>query len=159
MFIGQPNIIHQSMKIIISVFLALLVVEIADAQEVSYQEELAVFELIVEGISEDSGEIRIAIFNSEASYNEKEEPLHAIVLPVDGNTLTWDEEKLPYGEYAIAVYHDKNTNGELDSNILGIPKEAYGFSNNARGRFGPASWKDAHFTISSNTYTISIQIK
>lgn len=159
MFIDQPNIIHQSMKIIFSVLLALLAAEIADAQEVSYQEELAAFELTIEGIPADKGEIRIAVFNSEASYNEKEEPLYAVVLPVDGNTLIWDEEKLPYGEYAIAVYHDKNTNGELDSNILGIPKEAYGFSNNARGRFGPASWKDAHFTISSSSYSMSIKVK
>lgn len=70
------------MKIIISVFLALLVIEIADAQEVSYQEELAVFELIVEGISEDSGEIRIAIFNSEASYNEKKNLCMPLCFPL-----------------------------------------------------------------------------
>jgi uncharacterized protein (DUF2141 family) len=147
------------MKIILSLTLALFIVEIADAQEISYPEELSSFELTIEGISEDKGEIRIAVFNSEASYNEKEDPIHAIVLPVNGGTLIWDEEKLPYGDYAIAVYHDRNTNGELDSNILGIPKEAYGFSNNARGRFGPASWKDVHFTISSRTYSMSIQVK
>lgn len=147
------------MKNILSVILALFFVETAYSQEVSYQEELSAFVLTVEGISEVQGEVRIAVFNSEASYHEKEEPLHAVVLPVDAKTLTWDEEKLPYGEYAIAVYHDKNTNGELDSNILGIPKEAYGFSNDARGRFGPASWKDAHFTISSSTHSMSIQVK
>lgn len=147
------------MKIILSLTLALFIVEIADAQEISYPKELSSFELTIEGISEEKGEIRIAVFNSEVSYNEKEDPIHAIVLPVDGGTLIWDEEKLPYGDYAIAVYHDKNTNGELDSNILGIPKEAYGFSNNARGRFGPASWQDAHFTISSRTYSMSIQVK
>lgn len=147
------------MKIILSIFLAMFVHEIVQAQEVSYQEEFSSFELTIEGIPEAKGEIRIAVFNSEASYNEKEEPIHAVVLPVNGQTLIWDDEKLAYGDYAIAVYHDKNTNGELDSNILGIPKEAYGFSNNARGRFGPASWKDAHFTISSSSYSMSIQVK
>lgn len=147
------------MKIIFSVFFALFFVESALAQEISYQEELSAFELTIEGIPENKGEIRIAIFDSQAAYKEKEKPLHAIVIPVDGKTLTWDEQKLPYGKYAIAVYHDKNTNGELDSNLLGIPKEAYGFSNDARGRFGPASWKDAHFTISSSTHSMSIQVK
>ena len=147
------------MKIILSLILTLFIVEIVDAQEISYPEKLSSFELTIEGISEEKGEIRIAVFNSEASYNEKEDPIYAIVLPVEGGTLIWDEEKLPYGEYAIAVYHDKNTIGELDSHILGIPKEAYRFSNNARGRFGPASWKDAHFTISSGSHSMSIQVK
>lgn len=147
------------MKINLILILALFFVGIVDAQEISYPEELSSFELTIEGISKVEGEIRIAVFNSEDSYNEKEDPIHAVVLPVEGGTLIWDEEKLPYGDYAIAVYHDKNTNGELDSNILGIPKEAYGFSNNARGRFGPASWEDAHFTISSESHSISILIK
>ena len=58
---------------------------------------------------------------------------------------------LAYGQYAIAVYHDKNKNGLLDTNMLGIPLEEYGFSNNARGRFGPASWSQAKFTVNKRT--------
>ena len=81
------------------------------------------------------------------------------MLPVEENRISWKQDSLPYGKYAIAVYHDKNVNGELDSNLLGIPKEAYGFSNNARGRFGPASWKDAHFEITSQQYSMTITIK
>ncbi len=148
------------MKRFISAFIFLFLALPLSAQEISYsEEERSSFELVIKGIEEVKGEVRIAVFDSEEAYKRKEEPLHAVVLPVDGETLVWDEEKLPYGDYAIAVYHDKNTNGELDSNILGIPKEAYGFSNDARGRFGPASWKDAHFKISSNTYSMSIQVK
>lgn len=133
-----------------------------NAQEISFPEQqqmVSSFELTIEGISEDKGEIRIALFNSERDYKEKENPLEAIVLSVDDLSMTWRYEDLPYGEYAIAVYHDKNENGKLDSNILGIPKEAYGFSNNARGRFGPASWKDAHFKVSSTESSMSISIK
>lgn len=117
------------------------------------------FELIIENISEAKGEIRIAVFNSEKSYKEKEKPSHAVVLPVTGNRLSWKASDLPYGEYAIAVYHDKNKNGKLDANLLRIPKEDYGFSNNARGRFGPASWKDAHFRVSQPDVSMTIQIK
>lgn len=132
------------------------------AQEISFPEKqnnLSSFKLVIEGIKDIKGEVRIAVFNSEASYGDKEDPLHAVVLEVDSGTLVWNDTDLPYGEYAIAVYHDKNQNGKLDSNFLGIPKEAYGFSNNARGKFGPASWKDAHFKISSNSYTTSIRLK
>lgn len=132
------------------------------AQEISYPEEerrMSTFELKIEGIDRVEGEIRIALFNSEEEYNRKESPLYAVVLSVDDKTITWSQDSLYFGEYAIAVYHDKNENGELDSNLLGIPKEAYGFSNNARGRFGPASWKDAHFSINSEISTMAIEIK
>jgi uncharacterized protein (DUF2141 family) len=132
------------------------------AQEISYPEreiKSSVFELVIEGISEQKGEIRIAVFNSEKDYKDKENPVHTVVIPVEENSVTWTQDSLPFGTYAIAVYHDKNVNGELDSNLLGIPKEAYGFSNNARGRFGPASWEDAHFEVSSEESTMAIKVE
>ncbi len=129
------------------------------AQEVTSDSVLQIsrFTLLVEGIPEVKGEIRIAMFDSEQRYPE--DPIHAIVLPVDQKDIEWIVEDLPFGEYAIAVYHDKNKNGELDSNLLGIPKENYGFSNNARGRFGPASWKDASFKVNETNYFERIEIK
>ena len=49
----------------------------------------------------------------------------------------WILEHMPYGSYSIKVFHDENGNSKLDKDILGVPTERYGFSNNARGRFGP----------------------
>lgn len=120
-------------------------------------ENTASFALQIEGLGKVEGEIRIAMFNSEDSYTK--EPIHAVVLPVDSSTVIWNVDELPFGEYAIAVFHDKNTNGKLDTNILGIPKERYGFSNNARGRFGPASWTDSMFIFDSNVNEHKISIK
>ncbi len=129
------------------------------AQEISFPEKVnaAAFKLIINGIDKVEGEIRIAVFNSKEKYTK--DPVHAVVLPVDSTIIVWEQEELPFGEYAIAVYHDKNTNGKIDTNILGIPKEDYGFSNNARGRFGPASWEDSKFLIESDIYTTEIDIK
>lgn len=128
------------------------------AQEITSDSVLQIsrFTLLIEGIPEVKGEIRIAMFDSEQKYPE--DPVHAIVLPVERKEVEWVVNDLPYGEYAIAVYHDKNKNGELDSNLLGIPKEDYGFSNNARGRFGPASWKDAKFIVRETVYKERILI-
>lgn len=128
------------------------------AQEISYPEkDVSEFRLYIEGINELKGEIRIAMFDSREKYTK--DPIHAIVLPVDSTTIIWTQEMLPFGEYAIAVYHDKNENGKIDTNFLGIPKEDYGFSNNARGRFGPASWQDSKFKVEDNFYSTSIKIK
>lgn len=54
-------------------------------------------------------------------------------------------EKIPPGVYALSAFHDKNANGKLDTNLLSIPSEDYGASNNARGSFGPPSFEDAKF--------------
>jgi uncharacterized protein (DUF2141 family) len=48
--------------------------------------------------------------------------------------------------------------GELDSNFLGIPTEDYGFSNNARGTFGPADYDDAKFLFEQTEMTIEISV-
>ena len=147
-------------KILISIFLVFFVGLFLNlnAQEVSnYEREgTSSFQLTITGISKVEGEIRIAMFDSREKYTK--DPIHAVVLPVDSTTVIWTVDTLAFGEYAIAIYHDKNTNGKLDTNLLGIPKEDYGFSNDARGRFGPASWKAARFEVKEKEYHTSVRI-
>jgi uncharacterized protein (DUF2141 family) len=45
------------------------------------------------------------------------------------------------------LYVDSNKNEKLDTNFFGIPKEQFGFSNNAKGRFGPPSFESASFEL------------
>lgn len=104
------------------------------------------FTLVVDGLSKQKGALRIAIFNSEYDYPDS--PTVAEIIRVEDTLVEWRVNNLAYGNYAIAVYHDANENGELDTNFLGIPTERYGFSNGARGKFGPATWDQAKFTIS-----------
>ncbi|MBC6497515.1 MAG: DUF2141 domain-containing protein [Alphaproteobacteria bacterium GM7ARS4] len=85
--------------------------------------------------------------------------LHVLVKGIrdEGGSLTLDIpsvksdgarfKELPAGYYAIALYHDKNDNGELDTNIFGIPEESYGFSRNAEPLFSSPSFKEAAFRL------------
>lgn len=57
---------------------------------------------------------------------------------------------LPAGTYALSFFHDENLNEKLDMKTLGPPAEGYGFSNNARGIFGPAKFKDQLFDLNSD---------
>ena len=59
---------------------------------------------------------------------------------------------LKNGPYAIRYFHDENENDELDTNILGIPKEGFGFSNDAMGRFGPKDFSEWLFEVSGDTH-------
>lgn len=65
---------------------------------------------------------------------------------------------LPAGRYAIKSFADENGNARLDTNLLGLPMERYGFSNDARGRMGPPSFDAAAVTLDANS-TITIRLR
>jgi uncharacterized protein (DUF2141 family) len=54
------------------------------------------------------------------------------------------------GKYAVRYFHDEDLSGVMETNMLGIPKEGYGFSNNAAGPFGPKPFKEWLFDLEKN---------
>ncbi|NTW70082.1 MAG: DUF2141 domain-containing protein [Chlorobiaceae bacterium] len=69
-------------------------------------------------------------------------------------------EHVPYGSYAVSVFHDENSNGKLDAVFLiRIPKEGVGCSNNPKSSFGPPSFNDAKFTLDSREVILNIDLK
>lgn len=148
---------HRYLVILSSIYFLLSANSFAQEVPEYLSENTSSFTLTIDGINEVKGEVRIAVFNSKTTYTK--DPIYAVVLKIDKIGMEWEVPDLPFGDYAIAVHHDKNENGKLDKNILGIPKEDYGFSNNARGKFGPATWMDAKFTINKILTTHTIKIK
>ena len=58
---------------------------------------------------------------------------------------------LPPGRYAVNAFHDENDNGELDTNLVGIPSEGYGFANDPTVRFGPPDFEAAAVTVGESS--------
>lgn len=110
----------------------------------------------VEGIAAPQGAIMLGLFD-EASY-KSEGSIRGASLEVVGTAVTVTFEDLAPGEYAVKLYHDVNGDGELNTNAIGIPAEPYAFSNNARGRFGPAKWSAARFVVEGDTATHTITL-
>lgn len=54
---------------------------------------------------------------------------------------------VPPGRYAVALLHDENGNGKADRAAMMIPREGFGFSRDAKVRFGPPRFGDAAFTL------------
>lgn len=111
----------------------------------------------VEGIQKTQGAIMLGLFD-EATYNG-DGAVRGASITVDADTVSTTFEGLAPGEYAVRLYHDVNGDGEMNTNPFGMPTEPYAFSNNAKGRFGPASWEDSKFTLSatSDIHTISMK--
>jgi uncharacterized protein (DUF2141 family) len=63
------------------------------------------------------------------------------------------------GVYALAAYHDANSNGKFDRTSLGLPAEGYGFSNNPPIWFGPPSFRAVRFTASRSGQRTGVRMK
>lgn len=62
------------------------------------------------------------------------------------------------GEYAIAVFHDQNGNGKMDTRFFGIPKEPYGFSNDFRPMLSAPKFSDCEFSVGDTGKTLRIKL-
>jgi uncharacterized protein (DUF2141 family) len=101
-----------------------------------------------------AGEIHVAVYDNaeafEADRGEKGGAAPGItegtIQMVEPGSVTYIYE-LPPGTYAIGIFHDVNLNNKMDNNFFGVPKEQYGFSNNARALFGPPDFEDAAFVL------------
>jgi uncharacterized protein (DUF2141 family) len=71
----------------------------------------------------------------------------------------WVFEDMPYGTYSIKAFHDENGNNQFDANVLGKPTERYGFSNNARGCFGPPPLSATAFTLNAPETAVEIRLQ
>ena len=109
-------------------------------------------------VGQPTGAVMVALFDSEAAYDGEGGPVRVARLEVSGGTVEAVFEGLPAGDYAMKAFHDVDGDGEMDANPFGMPTEPYGFSNNAVGNMGPASWERARFTVSGATaQTISLR--
>ncbi|MCG3175020.1 MAG: hypothetical protein GMKNLPBB_03354 [Myxococcota bacterium] len=102
----------------------------------------------IRGFKNDAGKARVALFRSKEGFPGKKEAVFRGADPFirNGQALV-EYADIPVGAYAIAVFHDENMNEDLDTNWLGIPAEGYGFSNNARGHFGPPGFDKAKIVL------------
>lgn len=121
------------------------------------QPQAAALTLVLSGLKKQSGTIRIAIFDDPEMWLKK--PAIAAVLPVSDGKTVYRHQDIPFGSYGVAVFHDANGNGQMDKTFLGLPKEAYGFSNNVRAAFGPPSWRKAVVAVEKPAVSLNIQLK
>ena len=115
--------------------------------------------LVIElnGMTSDAGAITYAVWRGPEGWLE-DGAIREGSVPVVGGARNIALEGLPYGEYAVSVYHDRNGNGRLDTGFFRIPKEPIGTSNDAPARFGPPKYEDAAFRIDRPEVTISIGV-
>lgn len=115
----------------------------------------------VAGLSEPSGHVMISLYDgAEAFEAGDDEALQRERLPVGGDLdVVWNVKGLAPGDYGVALFHDVDDDEVLDTNFVGVPKEPYGFSNDARGRFGPPDYDAITFAFDGSSLAITINAK
>lgn len=108
--------------------------------------------LQVDQITKTKGVMMIALYNSAESYKSDQNVFKGQKIAVTKNTLVVNFGDVPAGDYAIKLYQDENENGVIDKNVIGIPTEGYGFSNNG-GAMGQPSFDEAKFSVTTNVVT------
>jgi uncharacterized protein (DUF2141 family) len=93
------------------------------------------------------GQVQVAVFNGSAAWRAHKKPVRSATMKVDQAEVEVRFEGMAPGVYGVMAYHDRNGNGRLDTLPVGLPVEPYGFSNNARGSFGPPAWTAASMTL------------
>lgn len=113
--------------------------------------QAASLELTVSGLNRAEGHVLVAVFD-QADLWLKGKPLRSARAKVEGGELKLQFDDLPEGvSLALSVVHDLNDNKRLDMNVMGMPTEPYGFSNNATGNFGPPSFEAAKLVLNGST--------
>jgi uncharacterized protein (DUF2141 family) len=102
--------------------------------------------ITVQGL-EPRGNLVLAVFAGEADWRARKNPVREATVPVQSPAARATFKDLPPGRYGVMAYHDRNGDGRLNTLPVGLPTEPYGFSNGARGRFGPPRWREAAFEV------------
>ena len=103
----------------------------------------------VREIRSGDGRLFVAVHGPEtsATFPAAEGAVAGIEQRAHIGTLRVVLRDLPPGRYAVSAFHDENDNGELDTNLVGIPSEGYGFANDPGAAFGPPDFEAAAVTV------------
>ena len=144
------------------IFLSLIVIflisnNLSIAQNKQSKPKVGNLTVIISGLKNNKGDVRIGLFNSEESYKGKKEKFKGAIIEIRNKKVKWEVKNIPLGNYAIKTFHDENQDDDVDTK-LGIPSEGFGFSNNPSILFGPPSYKKAKFIFNSDSMKIEIKL-
>ncbi|MFO7937024.1 MAG: DUF2141 domain-containing protein [Kiritimatiellia bacterium] len=114
----------------------------------------------IPNIKNSTGNITCGIFKAPEGFPNKflESAKAIIIRKIQKTKAQCDFSNIPPGTYAIAVIHDENMNGELDTNWFGVPTEGYGFSKTTIDKFGAPAFSVASFQYDGQNTNLTIRL-
>ncbi len=122
--------------------------------------QAADLDVAVTGVRSDEGAVRVAIHRrlAGAEFPAEESVVAGAFFRAGSGPARLVFAGLPPGDYALAAFHDADGDGELGTNLLGVPVEGYGFSRGAHGAMGPPAFDDAAVTLGADGGAVSVVV-
>lgn len=116
--------------------------------------------LRVVGFRSDAGTARVAVFRAADGFPaDHTKAADTWVGKIQGNQIQIMLPDLAPGTIAIAVIHDENDNGKLDTNLMGVPVEGFGVSNDPAPAMGPPSFEQGRFELDPEDPVVEIEMR
>ena len=117
--------------------------------------------VITEGLRNSQGRVAVAVFASEQGFPKEEgKAVRRMFVPIQDphSEVSLVIPDLPAGTYAVAVFHDNDESGKLETSFFGVPRKGYGFSNNVVPSMRPASFNEAAFKLPQSGATVRVRL-
>jgi uncharacterized protein (DUF2141 family) len=112
-------------------------------------------------LRDDAGRVQCLLFAEDAAAvfpRVRGRAFAAAGARISGQSARCVFSDVPPGRYAVAVHHDADADGVVDTGLFGIPTEGLGASNDARGSFGPPSFDAAAFRYDGGELTLRVRV-
>ena len=116
----------------------------------------------ISGLRNDTGQILCALYSStqgDAFPKKAEKAVARMTAKIADRQAVCEFTGVAPGTYAVSVVHDENSNGKLDTNFIGMPREGVGASNDAKGHMGPPKFSAAAFQFAGGRLDLKIHVK
>lgn len=114
----------------------------------------------IAGLASNNGAVHCLLFSTPDGFpSEARRATKQMAVQPEELRATCEFANLPAGTYALSAWHDANANGRLDANLIGVPTEPVGTSNNAEGRMGPPRFEAAAFKFVPPVFVQRVTVK
>jgi uncharacterized protein (DUF2141 family) len=109
------------------------------------------------GVRSDKGKLSAALYGENDAWPDGKASVEIDIPPKPGEVV-YSFKDVPPGRYAISAFHDENANGKFDTTFIGLPKEGFAFSNDAKPGLSSPSFNAAAFTVGETSAAITIHL-
>lgn len=125
----------------------------------SFAQEKKSLKITIGGLKDAKSTILIGVYRKQDGFPDSDKkPFKGYNIKPENKSAVATITDLEYGEYAIAIYQDKNSDSKLNTGMFGIPKEPYAFSNNFKPKFSGPKYDDCKFVYSSEKNELTITL-
>ncbi len=112
----------------------------------------------VRGVKSAEGDVKVGLYATPEAFDKRQKTFGASSPARPGEVVVVFHD-LPPGRYGLAVLHDLNSNGEMDNNLLGFPKEPFGFGNDAKINLAPPAFADMAVTVGNGVTETVVNLR